>query len=188
MNRTIDAKSPGEPKAINFNDFTRAKRQRKPILRRRRAVVNQRRKSALSLLMTRVLADDEQNAATLHELAFIADLLNAGTDFHDLLSRLGAIQSIAVYEESARIHKGLEHEFRHSHLIAERRHILPKPPAPAFLSPAARNPYRPTLGLAANQGPRSARPGHPSSRRSYVRNGHWAYRRKSPASNGRASL
>lgn len=64
--------------------------------------------------MARVVADDEQNAAPFNELAFVADFLNAGTDFHDTLSRRGAIQSIAVYEESARFHKGLEHDFRHS--------------------------------------------------------------------------
>jgi len=119
MDRTIDAKSPGEPKAMNCKNLGAT------------TATKSRRESTLALLMTRVLADDEQNAATLYELAFIADFLNAGTDFHDLLSRLGAIQSIAVYEESARIHKGLERVFRHSILNSKRQYILPKPPTKA---------------------------------------------------------
>lgn len=115
--------------------------------------------STLSLLVTRVLANDEQHAATLHELAFIADFLNAGTDFHDSLSRLGAIQSIAVYEESARIHKGLEHDFRHS--------IRSQNSNTSYLNhqPELGNPVSPRLGGRSTFG----RHGRPAARRLPVR-------------------
>jgi hypothetical protein len=39
---------------------------------------------ALALLVTRVSADDVHDAATAHDLAVLADLLDRGTYFHVL--------------------------------------------------------------------------------------------------------
>jgi hypothetical protein len=38
---------------------------------------------ALALLVTRVRADDVDDAATAHDLAVLADFLDRGTYFHD---------------------------------------------------------------------------------------------------------
>jgi hypothetical protein len=38
--------------------------------------------SALSLLVTGVVADDAQDAAALHDLALFTDFLDAGSDLH----------------------------------------------------------------------------------------------------------
>jgi hypothetical protein len=38
----------------------------------------------LALLVARVGADDVDDAATAHDLAVLADLLDGRTDFHDL--------------------------------------------------------------------------------------------------------
>jgi hypothetical protein len=44
--------------------------------------------SALSLLVLRNDADHPNHAATLDDLAFVADLLNRRPDFHVVLSRI----------------------------------------------------------------------------------------------------
>jgi len=38
----------------------------------------------LTLLVTRVVADDAQHTAALHDFALLADFLDAGTDLHDV--------------------------------------------------------------------------------------------------------
>ncbi len=41
-------------------------------------------KSALALLVARILADDANDALAAHDLALVADLLDGRTDLHDL--------------------------------------------------------------------------------------------------------
>ena len=38
----------------------------------------------LTLLVTRVVADDAQHTAALHDLALLTDFLDAGSDLHDV--------------------------------------------------------------------------------------------------------
>jgi hypothetical protein len=42
---------------------------------------------ALALLVARVVADDAQDAAALHDLALFTDFLDAGSDLHGVLSK-----------------------------------------------------------------------------------------------------
>jgi hypothetical protein len=41
--------------------------------------------SALTLFVARVVADDPEDSASLHDLALVADFLDAGSHLHDCL-------------------------------------------------------------------------------------------------------
>ena len=53
--------------------------------------------SALTLLVTRVVADDAQHTAALHDLALLTDFLDAGSDLHGTASNLlGDLTAVGI--------------------------------------------------------------------------------------------
>src|SRR5665647_47548 len=53
-------------------------------------------RSALALLVTRVLADDHNVAVTADDLALVADLLDAGLDLHDVIPCVRCLRTLGM--------------------------------------------------------------------------------------------